>query len=246
MELLQLFIICGVTLFASVVETITGFGLSTFVVPVLLFFFPYRVALLFAALLHLSGGFWRVVLFKKGIVIPYRLIVLYTLAGASGAFVGSSLSIVLPEAFLVRMLGGVLVLYCLFFILHPDFNISQRARSIVLGGLTSGFSAGLIGVRGALDAALLSAFNLDKNVFIFVTGVISFFVDITRISMYFFGGASLPAGLWYALPVALVVAFLGALIGRRIVARIDQKHFRSVVIGFLFFLALYLLIFSRH
>ena len=56
----------------------------------------------------------------------------------------------------------------------------------------SGFFGGLTGNQGALRSAFLIKMNLEKSVFIATTVVISFFVDLTRISAVSYTHLTLP------------------------------------------------------
>jgi len=62
--LLNTAIIAAITFIAAVFGTGTGFGISTIMVPVILFFYPLPAALLFVGIIHFTGDIWKVLFFK--------------------------------------------------------------------------------------------------------------------------------------------------------------------------------------
>ena len=113
--------------------------------------------------------------------------------------------------------------------------------SVILGGIFSGFFAGLIGTGGALRGASLTACQLKKNVYIATSAAIALAVDFTRIPIYWSGGF-LQKEFYGALPWLLVVAVFGAFVGRKLVDKIPQGVFRKVVLTAIFLMGTWLII----
>src|SRR3989344_2543905 len=63
---MEIFYIALLTLIAATVGTITGFGTSTLMIPVLAKFFPPVEAIFLVAIIHWFGDVWKVTLFRKG------------------------------------------------------------------------------------------------------------------------------------------------------------------------------------
>lgn len=80
----------------------------------------------------------------------------------------------------------------------------------------------------------LSAFDLPKVVYIATAGGIGLFVDITRLSVYFFNDdVRLPSYIVYSFLLFIPASFLGAQIAKYIVGYIPQKKFSHFVMLFL-------------
>jgi len=88
----------------------------------------------------------------------------------------------------------------------------------------------------------LSAFNLHKAVYISTAAAIGLVVDSTRIISYFTSGATLPKELWWGLLLFIPVSFVGAQIAKRIVDKIPQDKFRTVIAFFLLLIGINLVI----
>jgi hypothetical protein len=226
-----IFSITILTLIASVVGTITGFGISTVMIPVLAIFFPPIEAIFLVSIIHWFGNVWKIILFRKGFNL--KLLLLFGLTGFLTSYLGASISLGSNEELLLRILGIFLFGYALFLIFQTGFKVPAANATALLGGSLSGFFAGVFGIGGAIRSMFLSAFNLPKEVYIATAGAIGLLVDSTRIATYFAGGAQLSKLLWWGLPLFIAISFIGAKIARRIVDKIPQDKFRIVIAIFL-------------
>lgn len=233
-------LLCLLTLVASGIGTATGFGTSTIMIPVLTLFMPIPIALLFVGIIHLFGDIWKVLLFKKGLV--WNLILGFGLSGIIASFFGASLSLHAPELPFKRMLGIFLILYVIFLFLKREWALPKTQGTAVCGGLLSGLFAGFFGVGGAVRGAFLTAFNLPKEVYVFTSGLIALFIDITRVSRYVWGGTRMDAGLLYPLVVCIPISFAGAYLAKKFLNRLPQKSFRVFVGSFLALVGIMLLV----
>ena len=226
---------------ASAVGTMTGFGTSTIMVPILLLVYPVPQTLLFVGIIHWFGNLWKLLLFRRG--LQWKLVLYFGLPGIATTYLGARLMFNISSGVLSRILGGFMIAYVVFLVLKGSFKVKQSMATSVCGGALSGFLAGIFGIGGAVRAMFLSAFNLPKEVYIATAGAIAIIVDTTRLTTYITGGAQLESMLLWTMPLFIVASFIGAQIAKRIVDRIPQKHFRPVVAVFLFLVALKLLFF---
>ena len=227
----QMMLLCLLTLVASGIGTATGFGTSTVMIPIMALFVPLPVALLFVGIIHLCGDIWKVLLFKRG--FEWKLIVCFGLSGIVASFLGASLSLHVQALPLKRVLGAFLILYVVYLFLKRDWALPKTHSTAVCGGILSGLFAGFFGVGGAVRGAFLTAFNLPKEVYIFTSGLIALFIDVTRVSRYIWGGIRLEQDLLFALAISIPVSLAGAYIAKRSLDRLPQKFFRVFVGVFL-------------
>lgn len=237
---MEIFYIVLLTLITATIGTMTGFGTSTLMIPVLVIFFPPIEAIFLVAIIHWFGDVWKIVLFRRGFNL--RLIALFGVTGLVTSYLGVFASLGANEQILLRLLGTFLAGYALFLIFQSKFKIPAGNAAALSGGALSGFFAGMFGIGGAIRSMFLSAFDLPKAVYIATAGAIGIMVDSTRIITYFTGGATLPKELWYGLLLFIPISFLGAQIAKRIVDRIPQNKFRAVVAVFLFAIGLKLIV----
>jgi hypothetical protein len=238
---MEILFLIGLTFLASIVGTVTGFGTSTIMVPILVFFFPLPVTLLFVGIIHWFGDIWKILLFSRA--IKWRLTIFFGIPAIFASYLGASLVISIPEDILLRILGGFLLVYSIFSLfVRISFKSEKHSGIAVLGGFSSGFIVGIVGVGGEVRAAFLSAFNLPKEVYLATIGVIAFVTDLTRLGTYLYNEIRLPSLLLTSLIILIPVSFIGAKIAQRIVYKVPERHFQKAVLITLFLLGVKLLI----
>lgn len=233
-------LILGMVIVASCVGTMTGFGTSTIMVPLLLFFYPMPQTLLFVGIIHWFGNVWKLILFRKG--FQWKLILSFGIPGIAATFLGASLVFSISGIILSRILGTFLVCYVMYLFLRSSFKIKPSLFASACGGTLSGFLAGVFGIGGAIRGLFLTAFDLPKEVYIATAGAIALIIDTTRLTTYFVKGARLGTLLLWGLLVFIPASFLGAKISQSIVNRIPQEHFRKVVAVFLLLVGIKLIL----
>ncbi|MFO7652401.1 MAG: sulfite exporter TauE/SafE family protein [Candidatus Krumholzibacteriia bacterium] len=238
---MDLVLIALLTLFASGAGTLTGFGTSTIMVPVMVSFFTLSETLLFVGIIHWFGNLWKMALFREG--LRWGLIVKFGVPGILATIAGGLLVFQVSETILSRVLGAALLAYVVFITVKTRFKIPEATSTAIAGGTLYGFSAGIFGIGGAVRGAFLSAFDLPKSVYIATAGAIGLAVDSGRLATYWSEGAELGSRLGWGLLLFIPVSFVGAKIAERIVQRIPQERFRLVIAAFLCLVGLKLLLF---
>jgi hypothetical protein len=225
---------------ASIIGTMTGFGTSTIMVPILLLFFPLPQTLFLVGIIHWFGDIWKILLFKKG--LNWKLILGFGIPGILASFVGAFLTFQISDKILMKILGGFLLAYVIFLVFTPGFHLPKNKKIMIAGGAFSGFFAGIFGVGGAIRATFLTAFDLPKAMYLATAGSIALLIDSTRLITYLKGGTKLEPMLLWGMIVFIPVSFLGAKIAKRIISHIPQKSFRRFITIFLALIGLYFLI----
>jgi len=94
-----------------------------------------------------------------------------------------------------------------------------------------------------LRSAFLIKLNLDKTVFIATTVVISFFVDLTRVSVYLFKVNGLDISNYFIVgSFAVASAILGSLIGNKLLKKVTLGFIRNLVAMMILIIATLLMI----
>ena len=233
-------LILGIVIIASGVGTMTGFGTSTIMVPIMLLNYPVPQTLFFVGIIHFFGNVWKLLLFRKG--VRWRLILSFGIPGIAATYLGASLVFDIPAVVLSRILGSFLIIYVVYLFVKSSFKVKPNLVFGACGGALSGFLAGVFGIGGAVRGLFLTAFDLPKAVYIATAGSIALFIDATRLTTYFSNGARLPVMLLYGLPLFIQASFLGAATAKRIVDRIPQEHFRKIIAVFLLLMGIKLLL----
>ncbi|MCC4766475.1 TSUP family transporter [Methanosarcina sp. DH1] len=229
------------TLLASLIGTMAGFGISTIMVPVLLIILPLPQTLLLVGIVHWFNDIWKMLLFRNG--IRWKLLLAFGLPGIFTSFLGSSISLRISREILSRALGVFLIAYVIFIIFNRTFKLSQKLSVAISSGTLTGFFAGIFGIGGEINAVALSAFNLEKAVYVATAGAIAFMIDSTRIATYIQGGTRLDPVLVSGFLIFIPVSLIGAMIGKIEIEKIPQEKFRNFVAVFIFLFGLKLVLF---
>lgn len=238
----QIFWISLLTILASALGTVSGFGISTLMVPIMLFFLPFAETLLFVGIVHWFGDVWKLFLFKKG--LNWKILLSFGIPGTIAAYIGAMLTFRISTIILSRGVGAFLVVYVLLIAFKPKFRIRPNKITALLGGTLSGFIGGLTGVAGgAIRAVVLTSFNLQKEIYVFTTGFVGATVDASRVLGYAIGGTKIEHSLLLGLPFFVLMSYLGVRIGKILVDKIPQEKFRLVVAFFLLTIGVKLAIF---
>ena len=229
------------TFIAAIVGTVSGFGISTIMIPVMSLFYPLPTVLLFVAIIHFCGDIWKIIFFKKG--ANWKLIAAFGIPGIIMSYLGASITLTISPTFLKKLLGIFLVLYVVYLFKKQKWKIPRTNMTSIAGGSLSGFFAGIFGVGGAIRGAFLSAYDLPKETYIYTAGMIAFFIDLSRITKYLTGGMTLTKYLAFLLLFLVPLSFLGAFVAKRIVNFVPQKLFRLVIAALLGLVGLKFLIY---
>ena len=246
---MELILIGVVALLASGLTLFSGFGLGTILMPVFALFFPVPLAVAATAVVHFANN-----LFKFGLMFgqaDWRVVARFGVPAAGAALVGAGLLGLfdrLPvlsrytlgestfEITAVKAVIGVLIVAFALLELWPRFQaLAFPPRWLPVGGALSGFFGGLSGNQGALRSAFLIKAGLTKDAFV-ATGVASaVIVDATRLLVY---GASFMAShlaqsreVVAPVVVAVLCAFAGAVLGKRLLQKVTLRAVQRVVAG---------------
>jgi uncharacterized membrane protein YfcA len=204
------------------------------------------------AVVHLLNNFFKLALIgrhaDKGVVIRFGAPAVVT------AFAGAMALIRLSDLepmWTYRLAGGVheitpvgvvvaalMVVFALLEVGPGSHNIRFDRKFLPVGGVLSGFFGGLSGHQGALRSAFLIKCGLSKEAFIASGVVIACVVDIVRIGVYGANYDFLSLGNRVSLVVAAVLAaFVGALIGRRMLTKVSLRVVQIIVAVMLLMIA---------
>lgn len=245
-------IICIAALIASGLTFFSGFGLGTLLLPAFAIFFPLTSAVAMTAIVHLLNNIFKLFLIgkhaDKNTVIRFGAPAI--VASFAGAYALVSLTTVQPfytyelagrmrEVTPVRVVIALLMaLFAMVEMGSSKERIKIGKKYLPFGGLLSGFFGGLSGHQGALRSAFLIKCGLSKEAFVASGVAIACVVDIVRVGVY---GANYDyLSLGDRVPqvaAAVLAAFAGAFVGRRILHKVSMQVVQTIVAVMLLFIS---------
>lgn len=225
MENLLLLILLA--LLAEILGTVGGFGSSLFFVPIASYFLDFHSVLGITALFHVSSNLTKIFLFRKGFNL--KLVLTIGIPAVVFVIVGSFISKFIETKFLEIFLSIFLITVSLSLLIFNKLALKPTLKNSIGGGILSGIIAGLLGTGGAIRGIVLAAFSLKTEAFIATSAIIDMGIDISRSVVYFFNGFVHKDDL-YLIPILLVVSIIGTLIGKKILTRVSETQFKSLVL----------------
>lgn len=240
---------------ASWLTLISGFGLGTLLTPVFLLFFPLAEAVMLTAIVHVLNNVFKIGLLYKSVNL--RIVLLFGVSGILGAYFGSSLIDQLDQSvaytssipsepaevtFFSLAVGGLMIVFALQEMLWGRFSFKIKPAILIPGGLLSGFFGGLSGHQGALRSMFLLKAGLSASTYVATGTAIALLIDFTRIPVYLSDrdiGAAMNE--WLPLLIATLSAFLGAIIGKRMIAKVTIRVVQYIAGSLMIVIALAML-----
>ena len=214
-------------LLAEILGTVGGFGSSLFFVPIASYFLDFHSVLGITALFHVSSNLSKIAFFRKG--FDKKLIVSIGIPAVSFVIVGALLSKSIETKMLEVSLAIFLIIVSLILLMFRSLELKPTLSNSIGGGIFSGLIAGLLGTGGAIRGMVLTAYNLKMEVFIATSAIIDLGIDSSRSVVYYLNGYVHKDDL-YLIPILLIVSVVGTYTGKKILTRVSEKQFKSIVL----------------
>ncbi|HET7612597.1 MAG TPA: sulfite exporter TauE/SafE family protein [Gemmatimonadaceae bacterium] len=227
---------------AGGIASITGFGIGSVLTPLLATSVGTRLAVAAISIPHLFATalrFWRL-----RAHVDKAVLIRFGIPSAAGGLTGALLHNVAAN----RALDVVFGLLLVFVGISELSGLSRRMRfGNVLGliaGAVSGVFGGLVGNQGGIRSAALLGFDLDKQAFVATATATGLIVDAARMPAYFVTQGSAISAILTIVVIATLGAVIGTIFGERVLRRVPERLFRSVVAVLILTLGVYMTLFA--
>jgi uncharacterized protein len=225
LENLLLFILLA--LLAEILGTVGGFGSSLFFVPIASYFLDFHSVLGITALFHVSSNLVKIAFFRKG--FDKRLVISIGIPAVLFVIAGAYFSKFIDSETLEISLALFLIVVSLVLLIFKNLALKPTTANSIGGGIFSGLVAGLLGTGGAIRGITLAAYNLRMDVFIATSAIIDLGIDSSRSVVYCLNGY-VHKDILYLIPILLLVSIAGTYTGKKILTRISEEQFKSIVL----------------
>ena len=232
-------VVAGTVLFAGTLGGITGMSTGIIALPVLAFAFGVREAVPIVTVAMLLNMTSRTIANRD--YINYRVVFWYCLGAVPSAAAGGIAFAHAPAELLARGLG----VFLLALVAWRHLPISQMnrmpLRAFTAVGLGQGFFSAIFGGAGPFGAHFFLSYGLTRNAFVGTVAVGTFFVNVSKATVY--GTYSLlNVDLLIAAASVGVIMAVGAYAGAYIVKRMPDSAFKLIVEAVMILSGLILLI----
>lgn len=224
--------------FSEVAGTVSGFGSSTFFVPLAIQLETFRLVLALTAIAHCFGNTSKILLFRRD--FHWRYILILAVPSILLSALGAELSSHVPVPFLQKALGVVLILVSSLLLFGKLKVPKDRLWIAFCLTALSGFATGLVGTGGAVRGLALSTLNLPAGEFVVLSAAIDLGGDFLRTIIYLRNGY-MDWSQWFYIPLLAVSAYAGSRTGKFLLSKMNQRNFERTVQVFIFLSGILLL-----
>lgn len=200
-----------------------GMGGGTILIAVMAQIMPVKAIIPVHGLVQLGSNFGRAaVLFPQ---IDKALLLAFVMGSVVGAFIGGNIVVSLPLAWLQAGLG-VFILYSVW---GPDLlRFGASKQGLVVGGLSTTLLTMFVGATGPLVVTLLRRFDLPAVPLVATTASCLVAQHLLKVLVFGFLGFAFSE---YLALIGLMIAsgFVGTLVGKKILLKVDENRFRIVL-----------------
>lgn len=209
------------------IAAVSGFGIGSFLTPLLALAMDARLAVAAVAIPHALGTAIRYVRLPVG--ADRRVLLTFGAASAAGALVGALLQPQTSSRAIMILFGTLLLIVAVLEWTGATKRLRFVGAGAWLAGLVSGALGGLAGNQGGIRSAALLGFNLPRDTFVATATAIALLIDGVRLPIYVANYSSDILNVWRFVLIACLGVVIGTLLGGRLLGRIPENRFRSIV-----------------
>jgi uncharacterized membrane protein YfcA len=229
------YIFVALAFISEILGTISGFGSSILFVPIASLFFDFKSVLGITAVFHIFSNISKIFLFRTG--INRDIVIKLGVSAVIFVIIGAYITTLLPTKQIELIMNFILVFVAIYLIINFNKPIQQTDKNLYLGGVISGFIAGISGTGGAIRGITLAAFQLPKDSFIATSALIDLGVDTSRAIVYVSNGYFQKEFL-FLIPFLIGISVLGSYVVKLVLKRTSETIFRYIVLGIIILTAL--------
>lgn len=214
----------GLGLLTGIIATIVGFGIGSFLTPILAFKTSFGVAVAAVGIAHLFGSVLRFWLLRDA--VNRKVFIRFGVLSVVGGLLGALLQGWAASGILAAVFGGLMVLTGIAGLFGWTEKVNIKGPLAGVFGVASGFFGGLVGNQGGLRAAGLMGFKLGKLQFVATMAAVALAVDIFRVPVYITVHAQELSQLVPEIILMSAGVIIGTVIGAPMLRRLPHKYFK--------------------
>ena len=212
---------------ASVTQGLAGFGFALVSASIMIIFLPPKVVV---PIILIQGTLINlIILIKAKKWVDLKRIWPLILAGIVGVPFGTFFLIVLKDSTSKMFIGSVIILFSVAFLMGFKKKIKNEKLAFAPVGFISGLLSGSTTMGG--PPVILFFTNQDVEKQVFRANLVAYFMSLSLIAFpsYFLSGLITMEVIEYTI-LFLPAMILGAIIGIKLVHKIEEKLFRKIAL----------------
>jgi hypothetical protein len=225
---------------AAAISGAAGFGGALLLLPLLTRTVGAELAVPLLTFAQLIGNLSRVGLgFRQ---IHWRPVILFLATALPAAVLGAFSFVAIPKTVAVRFIGIAILGFVILRIVGK-LRFESGTRTLLVGGLVTGFISGLVGSAGALGAAVFLSLGLLPVAYIASEATTALTLHAVKLVIYQ-QQLELPAQSWQLAFLLGIAMILGTWVSKRVIERLNADLFQQFVTVLLGIIAAQMVIFG--
>jgi len=225
--------------FAGLVASIAGFGIGSFLIPLISIRTEAKIAIVLSSLPHFLGTSSRFGLLKSK--IDRKILIRFGLLSAVGGLSGALLHTFLVSNVLQIIFSVMLIIAGFLGVIRVAERIQFGKIGAGLLGFASGFFGGLVGEQGGIRSVSLLNFDISKEAFIATATATALIIDAVRMPVYFLAEFNQIQDFLIILILSSIAVVVGTFAGNLVLKRIPEKSFKKIASFLVFLLGIFML-----
>ena len=225
---------------AGALASVVGFGIGSMLTPVLALSAGTKVAVAAVSIPHVVGTALRFSQMYRH--VDWRVFFTFGLVSAAGGLLGAILHTQSGGSALAVVFGILLILVAISELTGFSRRIRFEGPLAWVAGIVSGLLGGLVGNQGGIRSGALMGFHMKRDAFVATATAIGLVIDAVRMPIYFATDRHAVIAIWPAVAIATAGVVVGTLAGKRLLARVPEAWFHTIVAVVLFVLGTSMLI----
>jgi uncharacterized membrane protein YfcA len=213
--------------FAGMTASVAGFGIGSFLIPLVNVQTGTKVAIALVSLPHFLGSASRFWLLKSK--VNRKILVRFGLLSAAGGLAGAFLHIFFVSNLLQVIFAVMLILAGILGLLQVSDRLRFGKKSAAVVGLVSGFFGGLVGEQGGIRSVALLNFEVEKEALVATATATALIVDAVRMPIYFLSQSGQVNQFLLVLIVSSATVIAGTFVGNSLLNKIPENLFKRIV-----------------
>jgi uncharacterized protein len=228
-------LLIAISFFTSALTAAFGIGGGVAMLGALAGTVPAPMVVAVHGVVQFGSNIGRAVLQRSHVL--WRPVAIFTVGSIVGVALGAAVFVALPERLLLALLGGFILLMTWI----PKPHIPGLASGgMLIGGFIATFITMFVGATGPFVQALFLPLGLEKRVLVASHAACN--VIQHGLKVVAFGWLGFNFADWLPLMAAMIVSgFLGTWMGTRLLEKLPEELFKTILKGMLTVLALDLL-----
>ena len=225
---------------AGLTASVAGFGIGSFLIPLVSVRTGTKIAIALVSLPHFLGSATRFSILKSK--VNRKILIRFGLLSAAGGLAGALVHVFFVSNLLQIIFAVMLILAGVLGVLRLSERVRFGKTSAGIVGLASGFFGGLVGEQGGIRSVALLNFDIEKEAFIATAAATALIVDVMRMPVYFLTQSSQVSQFLFILILSSVAVVAGTLTGSLVLKKVPEEAFKRNVSLLILVLGIFLLL----